>query len=166
MCISIFIGNILFRTLHSIPMYQKITFNTSHAKIQKEITLQAISRQIPRKYEIRTIMNYFRDCRLMFSIWPSQPTGPIRFCFRAIKFPFLYLIPVVSAGFFVNSQWQRHSSPLKAHFYVHVFVSGNLKLCSLLYPVCQLHHVCRVWMPKKMYRISVSFVRALTRLRS
>lgn len=34
--------------------------------------------------------------------------------------------------------------PLKALFYVHIFVSGGRQLCSLLYPVCQLHHVCRV----------------------
>ena len=45
----------------------------------------------------------------MFFISPKQPTGPIRFCFQSIKFPFLYLFPVVSAGFFVNSPWQRHS---------------------------------------------------------
>ena len=57
---------------------------------------------------------------------------------------FLYLIPVVSAGLFVHSLWQRRSSLLKALFYVHVLVSGGRQLCSLLYPVCQLHHVCRV----------------------
>ena len=33
---------------------------------------------------------------------------------------------------------------MKALFYVHIFVSGNHQLCSLLYPVRQLHHVCRV----------------------
>ena len=27
---------------------------------------------------------------------------------------------------------------------MHIFVSGNHQLCSLLYPVRQLHHVCRV----------------------
>ena len=31
---------------------------------------------------------YCRDCRLMFSFLPKQPTGPIRFCFQSIKFPF------------------------------------------------------------------------------
>ena len=34
--------------------------------------------------------------------------------------------------------------PWEALFYVHVFVSGVRQLCSLLYPVRQLHHVCRV----------------------
>ena len=33
---------------------------------------------------------------------------------------------------------------MKAHFYVHFFASGGRQLCSLRYPVCQLHHVCRV----------------------
>ena len=33
---------------------------------------------------------------------------------------------------------------MKAHFHVHFFASGGRQLCSLLYPVCQLHHVCRV----------------------
>ena len=86
-----------------------------------------------------------RDCRLMFSIWPKQPAGPIRFCFQSIKYTFLYPIPVVSAGYFVHSQWQRHSSPVKALFRVHVFVSGGRQLSSLFYPVRQLHRVCRVY---------------------
>ena len=63
----------------------------------------------------------------MFSIWPKQPTDPLHFCVRVTKFTFLFLIPVVSAGFFVHSQWQRHSSPVKALFHVHVFVSGYLR---------------------------------------
>ena len=29
-----------------------------------------------------------RDCRLMFSIRPKQPTDPIHFCVRVTKFPF------------------------------------------------------------------------------
>ena len=33
---------------------------------------------------------------------------------------------------------------MKAHSYVHVFVSVNRQLCSLLYSVRQLHNVCRV----------------------
>ena len=33
---------------------------------------------------------------------------------------------------------------MKALFYVYNFVSGGRQLCSLLYPVCQLHHVCCV----------------------
>ena len=33
---------------------------------------------------------------------------------------------------------------MKARFHVNVFVSGGRQLCSLLYPVRQLHHVCRV----------------------
>ena len=33
---------------------------------------------------------------------------------------------------------------MKAHFYVHVFVSGKRQMCSLLYSVRKLHHVCRV----------------------
>lgn len=33
---------------------------------------------------------------------------------------------------------------MKALFHVHIFVSGGRQLCSLLYPVCQLHHVRRV----------------------
>ena len=32
----------------------------------------------------------------------------------------------------------------EALFYVHVFVSQGRQLCSLLYPVRQLHHVCSV----------------------
>ena len=63
-----------------------------------------------------------RDCRLMFSIWPKQPTDPIHSCVRVTKFTFLYLIPVVSAGFFVYYLWQGCRSPANAHFYVHVFV--------------------------------------------
>ena len=34
--------------------------------------------------------------------------------------------------------------PWEALFHVHVFVSEGRKLCSLLYPVRQLQHVCRV----------------------
>ncbi|MDD6472172.1 MAG: hypothetical protein PUF62_03950 [Bacteroidales bacterium] len=34
---------------------------------------------------------------------------------------------------------------MKALFYVHVFVSVNHQQCSLLYPVYQLHHVCRMY---------------------
>ena len=33
---------------------------------------------------------------------------------------------------------------MKALFYMHVFASGSRQLYSLLYPVRQLHHVCRV----------------------
>ena len=33
---------------------------------------------------------------------------------------------------------------MKARIHAHVFVSGCRQLCSLLYPVRQLHHVCRV----------------------
>ena len=33
---------------------------------------------------------------------------------------------------------------MKAHFYVHIFVSGNHQMCSLLYSVGKLHHVYRV----------------------
>ena len=33
---------------------------------------------------------------------------------------------------------------MKALFYVHMFVSGNHQMYSLLYSVLQLHHVCRV----------------------
>ena len=95
-------------------------------------------------YQVIEDDRYLRDCRLIFSIWPKQPTDPIHFYVRVTKFTFLYLIPVVSAGFFVHSQWQGCSSPGKALFYVHVFVSGCRQLCSLLYPVCQLHNVCRV----------------------
>lgn len=52
----------------------------------------------------------------MLSIWPKPPTGPIHFCVRVTKFTFLFLIPVVSAGFFVNSPWQRNSSPCESTF--------------------------------------------------
>ena len=58
----------------------------------------------------------FRDCRLTLSILPKQPIGPIRFCFQSIKFTFLYLIPVVSAGLFVHFQWQRRSFPCESTF--------------------------------------------------
>ena len=34
--------------------------------------------------------------------------------------------------------------PWEALFYVHVFVSRGRQLCSLFYPVRQLHHVCHV----------------------
>ena len=57
------------------------------------------------------------------------------FLLRLIKFTFLYLIPVVLAGYFIYSLWQRRNSPVKALFYVHVFVSWGRKLFSLLYPV-------------------------------
>ena len=80
----------------------------------------------------------------MYLLWPKQPTDPIHFCARVTKFKFLYLIPVISAGFFVHSLWQIRSSPLKALLYVHIFVSGGRQLCSLLYPVRQLHLVCRM----------------------
>ena len=33
---------------------------------------------------------------------------------------------------------------MKILFFVHVFVSGGRQLCSLFYPVRQLHYVCRV----------------------
>ena len=46
---------------------------------------------------------------------------------------------------FLSILYDRGVVPLlKALFYVHIFVSGNHQLCYLLYPVCQLHHVCRV----------------------
>ena len=80
----------------------------------------------------------------MVSICRKHPTSPIRFCFQSTKFIFLYLIPIISAGLFVHSLLQRRSPPVKAHSDVHVFVSGKRQLCSLLYPVRQLHHVCRV----------------------
>ena len=57
--------------------------------------------------------------------------------------------------------------PVKALFYVHIFFSGGHQLCSLLCSI--LSASCTtfaVWMTKKMYRISVNFVRALTRFRS
>ena len=34
--------------------------------------------------------------------------------------------------------------PVKARFHVHVFDSEVRQLCSMLYPVCQLHHICCV----------------------
>lgn len=44
----------------------------------------------------------------------------------------------------VYSRSRRRSSPVKVLFDVHVSVSGGRQLCSLLYPVYQLHHVYRV----------------------
>ena len=34
---------------------------------------------------------------------------------------------------------------MKALFYMHIFASDKHQLCSLLYHVRQLHHVCRVY---------------------
>ena len=41
--------------------------------------------------------------------------------------------------------------------------SASCAICSILPTIC---NTFAVWMPNKMYRISVSFVRAFTRLRS
>ena len=43
---------------------------------------------------------------------------------------------------------------MKALFYVHVFVSGKLQLCSLLYPVRQLYHASSAESKSSEYPIS------------
>ena len=76
----------------------------------------------------------------MFSIWPKQPTGPIHFCFQSIKFTFLYLIPVVSAGFFVHSLWQRRKPPTK-----YVWHPITMKWQQFLIGCCHFRLVTRHW---------------------
>ena len=80
----------------------------------------------------------------MLSIRPKQPTGPIRFCFQSINLRFYISFRSFRPDFLSILYDRGVVPPLKAHFYVHVFVSGGRQLCSLLYPVRQLHHVCRV----------------------
>ena len=86
----------------------------------------------------------FRDCRLMLSILPKQPIGPIRFCFQSIKFTFLYLIPVVSAGLFVHFQWQRRSFPCESTFPCACFRfrSPPAVLSALFCPPAAPHLLC------------------------
>ena len=87
----------------------------------------------------------------MFSIRPKQPTGPIRFCFQSIKFPFFYdkdTVPPQELR--IDRKFQCQAAAKRA-------------LCSIL---SASWTTFAVWMPKKMYRISVRFVRALTIRRS
>ena len=71
------------------------------------VSFVRIKGYICRAIKVKQSLKLFKDCRLMFSIWPKQPTDPIHFLrsVQSIKFTFLYLIPVVSAGFFVHSNW-------------------------------------------------------------
>lgn len=54
---------------------------------------------------------YNRDCRLMFTICAKQRLVPSVFCTRLINFSFLYLVPAISAGFFVISHTPGYSNP-------------------------------------------------------
>ena len=53
--------------------------NAKHFKYQGEINTS---------YSFCIDEELNRDCRLMFSIRPKQPTDPIHFCVRVTKFPF------------------------------------------------------------------------------
>lgn len=61
------------------------------------------------------------DCRLMFSVRARQRLVSSVLCVRLIKFTFLYLIPIVLAGFFVCFQRQGRSFPCGSTLYVHTF---------------------------------------------
>ena len=52
-----------------------------------------------------------RDCRLMFTICAKQRLVPSVFCTRLINFSSLYLVPAISAGFFVISHTPGYSNP-------------------------------------------------------
>ena len=54
---------------------------------------------------------YARDCRLMFTICAKQRLVPSVFCTRLINFSSLYLVPAISAGFFVISHTPGYSNP-------------------------------------------------------
>ena len=61
----------------------------------------------------------------------TQPTGLLRLWFRLIKFPFLYLIPDVSVGYYIREK--RRCSPWK-HLSICIFslqTSTNCALCSI-----------------------------------
>ena len=101
----------------------------------------------------------------MFSIRPKQPTDPIHFCVRVTKFPF-YISFRSFRPDFLSILNDRGAVPLGKHFSMCMFSfqdAASCALCSILSASCTTF---AVWMPKKMYRISVNFVRALTRLRS
>ena len=51
--------------------------------------------------------------------------NPFNFCVRLIKISISYLIPVVSAGFFVRFSWRGYSSSTKAPHRLQVSVSGS-----------------------------------------
>ena len=59
----------------------------------------------------RKLRNYNRDCRLMFTICAKQRLVPSVFCTRLINFSSLYLVPAISAGFFVISHTPGYSNP-------------------------------------------------------
>ena len=60
----------------------------------------------------------------------------------------------------------RGAVPLGKHFSMCMFSFQDAASCALCSILSASRTTFAVWMPKKMYRISVNFVRALTRLRS
>ena len=56
----------------------------------------------------------------------------------------LYLIPVVSSGFFVCFSWRGYSSPARTPHWLQNSASSRHQTRPLFYPVRQLNHVCRV----------------------
>ena len=67
---------------------------------------------------------------------------------------------------FLSIVYDRGAVPLGKYVSMCMFSfqeAANCALCSILSASC---NTFAVWMPKKMYRIYVNFVRALTRLRS
>lgn len=73
-----------------------------------------------------------------------QRQFPSSSCLRLINFLFLYLVPAISAGFFVYSHTSGYSNPSKAQLHLRVFAPGSFQQSPLLYPFRQLYHVRRV----------------------
>ena len=73
-----------------------------------------------------------------------QRLVPSVFCIMLINFSFLYLVPAISAGFFVISHTPGYSNPRKAQLHLRVFALGSFQQSPLLYPFLQLYHVRRV----------------------
>lgn len=79
----------------------------------------------------------------MFSIWAKQQTIPSISASDSSKIQSNISL-VVSAGLLVSFLWLGYSSFARAPHRLQVSVSGGRQTRSLFYPVCQLHHVCRV----------------------
>ena len=77
-------------SVNMVPITQQkssIT-KTSDGSVKDEYSISIVD--IERYMELcgRNVKHLIRDCRLMFSIRPKQPTDPIHFCVRVTKFPF------------------------------------------------------------------------------
>lgn len=100
-----------------------------------------------------------RDCRLIPSLWVNRQTVPVIF---PIELIFLYFRLRFGAPFsFLDSTGA--NTPVKGPFLTHlehqaawaISLTSRRTSCTAF----------AVWMPKKMYRISVNFVLALMRFR-